>query len=42
MLKNFSNYANTSLNIKDKVRILMHIKEEILELSNKIGKLEEF
>ena len=42
MLKNFSNYANTSLNIKDKVRILMHIKEEILVLSEKIVKLEDF
>lgn len=42
MINNFSNYANTSLNIKDKVRILMHIKEEILTLSQQIVKLETF
>lgn len=33
LLENFSNYANTSLNIRDKCRLIMHIRDDLMELN---------
>lgn len=36
LLENFSNYANTSLNIRDKCRLIMHIRDDLMELNARL------
>ena len=42
MIENFANYANIALNIKDKARMIMHIKDDLLQLSMNLKKLENY
>ncbi len=42
MLDNFCNYANTALNIRDKARLIMHIKDDLVGMNLSLKKLEIF
>ncbi len=42
MIDHFSNYANTALNIRDKARLIMHIKDDLQYLGINLSKLENY
>ena len=42
LIDNFCNYANTSLNIRDRAKLIYNIREDIFDLAEKINRLDEF
>lgn len=42
MIDNFCNYANTALNIRDKARLIMHIKDDLEIMNQNVNQLEGF
>lgn len=42
VIENFCNYANTALNIKDKAKIIMHIKEDLSRIGRNLITISSF
>ncbi len=42
MIDNFCNYANTALNIRDKARLIIHIREDLEQMNRNVNQLENF
>ena len=42
MIDNFSNFAIIALNIKDKARLIMHIKSDLLNIGFNLKRLQSY